>query len=86
MRLEASEGNARHQSATLRAHSTGLRNYPSSESQIPPQMECTLFPPFSEWKFELARTQARFNVDALVEDLAPRYQSDIHCRARSRTR
>ena len=41
---------ARHRSATLRAHSMGLRNYPSSESQIPPQMGRTHFPPFSEWK------------------------------------
>ena len=45
---------ARHRSATLRAHSMGLRNYPSSESQIPPQMGRTHFPPFSEWKAESA--------------------------------
>ena len=39
---------------TLRAHSMGLSNYPSSESQIPPQMGRTYFPPFSEWKAESA--------------------------------
>ena len=37
---------ARHRSATLRAHSMGLRNYPSSESQIPSQMGRTHFLPF----------------------------------------
>ena len=29
--------------------SMGLSNYPSNESQIPPQMGRTHFPPFSEW-------------------------------------
>ena len=45
---------ARHRSATLLAHCMGLRNYPSSESQIPPQMGRTHFPLFSEWKTESA--------------------------------
>ena len=45
---------ARHRSATLRAHSMGLRNYPSRESQIPSQVGRTHFPPFSEWKDESA--------------------------------
>ena len=39
---------ARHRSAILRAHSMGLRNYPSRQYQIPPQMGRTHFPPFSE--------------------------------------
>ena len=67
---------ARHRSATLRAHIMELRNYPSSESQIPPQMGRTHFPPFSEWKADSAWPGTRWDLNprprnAQSENLPP---------------
>ena len=54
---------AMHWSATLRAVSMGLRNYPSSKSQIPPQMGRTHIPIFSEWKAESAWPWPKWDPD-----------------------
>ena len=54
---------AMHWSATLRADSMGLRNYPSSKSHIPPQMGRNHIPIFSEWKAESAWPGPKWDPD-----------------------
>ena len=63
---------ARPRSATLRAHSMGLRNYPSMASLIPSQVGRTHFHPFSEWKAESAWPGARSGSNPRLRNASPR--------------
>ena len=65
---------ARHRSVTLRAHSMGLRNYPSRESHIPSQVERTHFTGCSERKAESAWPGSRSDSNPRPYNASPRRQ------------